>query len=300
MRSNLSQSFLVAVASCLLSSSTAFLMPSPQSRGAVTMTPSLQPASIGTNQVAKQPASLSSPTSMNSFRSGFELDKLFYDSVDMATTACDWTANIAAPAALVAGAVLVTLSETREQTAPRKKDVGWVRLAKMTMRFLLLSSFALEVISIFVSTMTGSVLLGHGPAKVAVGYTSALQLLYHHHEFEYLATQICFLQGLINWLGAVAIELIMPRESETKSARRVNMCLSSWLGSLVIWILAFYNHHLSFYSDYSHMLKRLFFLFFKRYIVEWRPMKLLYIPSFLGSSWLTWKAFRSPPEEDDE
>ena len=113
---------------------------------------------------------------------GFELWNLFYDDLDLATSAWDWTANIGAPAALVAGAVLVTLSETREETAPRKHDFWWVRKAKMTMRFLLLSSFALEVISIFVSTMTGSVLLGHGPAKQAVGYTSALQLLHHHHE----------------------------------------------------------------------------------------------------------------------
>ncbi|KAL3933613.1 MAG: hypothetical protein SGBAC_010315, partial [Bacillariaceae sp.] len=140
----------------------------------------------------------------------------------MAFSAWEWTANIGAPAALVAGAVLVTLGETREGCAPRSSDLWWVRKAKMTMRFLLLSSFALEVISIFVSTMTGSVLLGHGPAaaKRVVGYTSPLQLLYHHHEFEYLTTQICFLQGLLNWLGAVAVELVMPKKGETKSARR--------------------------------------------------------------------------------
>jgi hypothetical protein len=50
------------------------------------------------------------------------------------------------------------------------------------MRFLLLSSFALEVVSIFVSTMTGSVLLGHGAAKKAAGYMAPLQLLHHHFE----------------------------------------------------------------------------------------------------------------------
>lgn len=94
----------------------------------------------------------------------------------------EWTAGIGAPAALVAGAVLVTLSETREESAPRKNDPSWVRKGKMTMRFLLLSSFALEVISIFVSTMTGSVLLGHGPAQQAIGYKAPLQLLHHHHE----------------------------------------------------------------------------------------------------------------------
>lgn len=116
---------------------------------------------------------------------GIELSGLLYDDTQTAFDAWEWTANIGAPAALVAGAVLVTLSETREDTSPRKDDPNWVRRMKQSMRFLLLTSFALEVISIFVSTMTGSVLLGHGPqtsAKKAVGYLSPLQLLHHHHE----------------------------------------------------------------------------------------------------------------------
>mmetsp|Transcript_13875 Transcript_13875/g.33562 ORF Transcript_13875/g.33562 Transcript_13875/m.33562 type:complete len:311 (+) Transcript_13875:61-993(+) len=299
---------LTVAASCLLLSCTeAFVMPSSPSTGAgvntimpTTTSKIRSPIWQSPFDVKSAAAAPSTSTSLNGAPKGFELFNLFYDDVDMAFNAWEWTANIGAPAALVAGAVLVTLGETREESAPRSTDLWWVRKAKMTMRFLLLSSFALEVISIFVSTMTGSVLLGHGAAKKAVGYSSALQLLHHHHEFEYLATQICFLQGLINWLGAVAIELVMPKESETKSARRVNLCLSSWLMSLVVWILAFYNHHLSFYSDYAHMLKRLFCLFVQRYFLEWRPLKLLYIPSFLGSTFLTWKAFRSRPEEDKE
>eukprot|EP00980_Cylindrotheca_fusiformis_P010163 scaffold2261_cov124-Cylindrotheca_fusiformis.AAC.11 len=132
---------------------------------------------------------------------GFELADLFYDDTSMAFDAwygmmeqhctlrnhfLEWTANIGAPAALVAGAVLATLSETREESAPRKSDSLWVRRGKVIMRFLLMSSFALEVVSIFVSTMTGSVLLGHGPAKKAVGYLAPLQLLHYHHEY------VCF------------------------------------------------------------------------------------------------------------
>jgi hypothetical protein len=99
--------------------------------------------------------------------------------------AWEWTANIGAPAALVAGAVLVTLGETRETTGPKRTDPQGIRFLKRTMRFLLLSSFAMEVLSIFVSTMTGSVLLGHGAQTVsrkAIGYASPLQLLYYHHE----------------------------------------------------------------------------------------------------------------------
>ena len=67
----------------------------------------------------------------------------------------EWTANIGAPAALVAGAVLVTLSETREDSAPRKNDTPFIRRAKLALRMLLLSSFALEVISISKSDAGG-------------------------------------------------------------------------------------------------------------------------------------------------
>ena len=75
--------------------------------------------------------------------------------------------------------------ETREDTAPRQSDANWVRMLKRSMRLLLLTSFALEVISIFVGTMTGSLLLGHAEQTVAkkmIGYGSPLGLLKHHHE----------------------------------------------------------------------------------------------------------------------
>lgn len=117
-----------------------------------------------------------------------------------------------------------------------------------------------------------------------------------------LTTQICFLQGLLNWLAAVAVELVLPKDGETKSARRMNKCLAGWLSSMMIWMLAFYNHHLSFYRDYFAMLRRFVVLFCQIYILERpiRPLSLVYFPSILVSAWLTWRAFRSPPEQDDD
>jgi len=246
------------------------------------------------------------------FQKGFEFSDLLYDDVSTAFDAWEWTANLGAPAALVAGAVLVTLTETREDFAPRKLDAHWVRVCKQVTRFLLLSSFALEVVSIFVSTMTGSVLLGHGPQEVAkkvVGYKAPLALLHHHHEFEYLTIQLGFLQGLLHWLAAVGLEVFLPKRGDTKSARRMNNFMASCLLSLIFWIMAFYNHHLSFYSDYAHMVKRYFILFAGRYFGflrggEFRPMCLLYGPSFLLSAVLGWKAFdvgnRDDDDDDDE
>ena len=121
-------------------------------------------------------------------------------------------------------------------------------------------------------------------------------------RFEYLTTQIFFLQGLLNWLGAVAVELLLPKEKETKTARRMNKCMAAWLTSLVLWMLAFYNHHLSFDSDYFTMLRRFLCLFVKRYVIEFpiRPLSLLYIPSCFYAMRLTWQAFRSKPDEDDD
>mmetsp|Transcript_19680 Transcript_19680/g.30344 ORF Transcript_19680/g.30344 Transcript_19680/m.30344 type:complete len:312 (-) Transcript_19680:81-1016(-) len=235
---------------------------------------------------------------------GLELSNVFYDSADMAFNAWEWTANLGAPAALVAGAVLVTLSETREEFAPKSSDKRWVRIGKLLCRFLLATSFGLEVVSIFVSTVTGSVLLGHGEASkaAAVGYASCLGLLQHHHEFEFLTIQIGFLQGLLHWLGSVALELFLPKDCESTSARRMNVFLASCLGSLCIWILAFYNHHLNFYSDYAHMLRRYGVLFFQRYIwtKPFRPLSLVYGPSFLLSLFLGWRAFTSPPTLDED
>jgi hypothetical protein len=110
------------------------------------------------------------------------------------------------------------------------------------------------------------------------------------------------LQGLLNWLGAVTVELILPKPKETTSATRLNKALASWLISFTLWMLAFYNSHVNFYSDYACMMKRFFVLFVRRYITHRpiRPMAFLYVPSFLISSVLTWRAFATPPEADDD
>lgn len=114
-----------------------------------------------------------------------ELSSVVYDSTDTAFNAWEWTNGISAPAALVAGAVLVTFTETRESTTPKRSDSKRIRFLKLSMRLLLLSSFAFEVVSIFVAVMTGTALLGHGEPKVGmpkIGYGAPLQLMQYHHE----------------------------------------------------------------------------------------------------------------------
>jgi hypothetical protein len=117
---------------------------------------------------------------------------------DLAQAAFDWTSQLGAPAALVAGAVLATLSETRESLVPHKNDKVWIRVAKKLCRALLLSSFAFEVFCIFVTTVTGTMLLSHGdvpagqhagihyhsPMGFLVGFTTVIRL--HFRLFHYL------------------------------------------------------------------------------------------------------------------
>jgi hypothetical protein len=95
----------------------------------------------------------------------------------------EWTANLGAPAALVAGAVLATMASERESMSPKKSDKRIVRIAKKMARFLLISSFGLEVISIFVTTVTGTMLLSHGDTSGALkslAFNSPLGFLMHN------------------------------------------------------------------------------------------------------------------------
>jgi len=255
--------------------------------------------------LARPPRSSLTPrptsTTLNGVLGKIELAGLVYDSTSTAFDAWEWTAVLGAPAALVAGAVLVTLSETRQGMAPKRTDKKWIRTSKQITRFLLMSSFALEVVSIFVSTVTGTVLLSHGEGA-NIGYTCPLGLLRHHHEFEYLTICVTFLQGLFHWLAAVALELIVPNEGEGISARRMNACLASCLTTLSLWILAFYNNHLSFYGDYFGMVRRIMYLFGKSFLWVWppRPLAFLYVPSFCVSLVLAWRAFNTPPDLDED
>ena len=236
--------------------------------------------------------------------SAIELSGLLYDSTSTAFDAWEWCNGLQAPAALVAGAVLVTLSETRNDFAPRKHDSRWIRLAKMTCRFLLLSSFAMEVAAIFVCTITGTVLLSHGEVlskAKAVGYTAPLELMHHHHEIEYLTICIGFLQGLLNWLAALALEVLIPKPKEGTAARRMNRFMASCLGTIIVFMLSFYNYHLDFHGDYFGMLRRYVFIFRQRYFgSKFRPLSVLYVPGMILSAVLGWRAFGSPPELDPD
>ena len=78
---------------------------------------------------------------------------------------------------------------------------------------MLLGPFACEVLCVFVSTVTGTMLLssGEGTARrqesCGTGHMGFLQA---NHEFEYLTCRLSFLNGLLSWLGAVALKYDPP------------------------------------------------------------------------------------------
>lgn len=82
--------------------------------------------------------------------------------------AYDWCCNLGAPSALVAGAVIATLYENMHSGDLEVvvTDSWWVQLGKKVTRLLLLSAFALETLSIFVTTVTGTMLLSITPKQM--------------------------------------------------------------------------------------------------------------------------------------
>jgi hypothetical protein len=163
----------------------------------------------------------------------------------LAMEAFEWCSHLGAPSALVAGAVLATLSQTREDLAPNIKDPRWIRVSKKLCRALLLSSFAMEIMCIFVTMVTGTMLLSHGDipagAHAGIHYHSAMGFLNHNHEFEYLTSRVMFLQGLLHWLAAVALDVVIPKEGEGAAARKMNQFICSSLVAIILIIISFYN-----------------------------------------------------------
>lgn len=126
--------------------------------------------------------------------------------------------------------------------------------------------------------------------------------LHHNHEFEYLTARITFLQGLFNWLAATALEMAIPQPGEGEAARRMNAFISASLVSLILLMLSFYNAHMSFYSNYGHMLWVYTKSVWKRFFLKPRMMALLYIPCLVYTCVLGTKTFISPSflDNDDE
>lgn len=213
--------------------------------------------------------------------------------------AYEWCANYAAPASLVAGAVIASLYDVENDPsmAPRVADRRRVRVAKKGVRLMLISAFTLEILAVFITTITGTMLLSDGSAAAAATPMAMLKVTF---ELEYLACRVCFLQGLVNWLGAIALQHAIPKAGETTSTRRINNFVSSSLCTLIILMAAIYNDHTE-YQNYLQMLRRLAFLVAARFYAHWPPriMPALTVPALLLTTYLGFRALTSPQDDDN-
>ena len=221
---------------------------------------------------------------------------------DLVGPAYDWCMNLGAPAALVAGAVVATLYENVRGGALeiRKGDSAYNKLAKKLTTLLLLTAFAFQIVSIFVTTVTGTMLLTEDVSHLKITATTALGFMREHYEFEYLTARLSFLQGLLNWLAAVAVEHTIPREDEGQAAMKMNNFVASSLVTLILLLLGFYNRHLTFYANYGEMCHRWLHVAFHRFVGQWPPRKLafLYVPSSILTLFFAVRALKNDPVKE--
>ena len=213
-----------------------------------------------------------------------------------------WCSNLGAPAALVAGAVLATMVDSRKDLAIKKGDGTFLRLAKKATRILLLTSFGLEIVSIFVTTVTGTMILSHGDMSGTLAnfnFNSPLGFMMNNWEFEYLTSRICFLQGLFHWLASVALEQLIPKEGEGLAARRMNQFIFSALMTTLIFMLSFLNRHIKFYDNYFFMWKQFLLLTVETFFWPLKPLTILLVPMMLSTTYFAYRALRSPSEEEN-
>lgn len=204
------------------------------------------------------------------------------DVAQLVDLAYEWAVGLGAPAALVAGAVIATLYESMSSghLDIEPKDKSWVKMAKKMTRLLLVTAFILQIVCIFCTTILGTHLMSQPPFGNSKAETP-LQYVKEHFEFEYLTSRIAFLQGLLTWLGAIALEHMIPKSDyETPARRNMEVLISSSLATLIIMMLSFYNGHMNFYANYFEMLCRYAKVTWARYVLIWppRPLTILALP----------------------
>lgn len=211
-----------------------------------------------------------------------------------------WCCNLGTPAALVAGAVIASIYENMNNPdsdyQPEKGDTKLVGFAKKFVRSLLITAFACEAMAIFVTTVTGTMLLSQdvdsmlhqGIIRTA---QTPLQFLHDHFELEYLTGHVTFIQGLLNWFLAIGLSHAIPRTGQ-KVATPMNQFLATILLTTTIFMLSIYNKHIYFYKNYGTMIHRCFVLTLKQFTL-WppTPLSFLLFPLMLLSIFMGFKVF---------
>ena len=189
------------------------------------------------------------------------------------------------------------------------QDSKWTKFKKRWTISLLISAFGLEIIAIYVTTVTGTMLLSRPiheemeHVRSVTIHTTPLEFLRYNFEFEYLTARIAYLQGLLNWLAAIAMSHIIPRRKDDNNnddnermkeeTKHMNRFISNALFCIIALLLAFYNKHMTFYNNYIGMLYQWIYVTNHRFFLCWppRPMAIVYIPAILSTLFWGFKAF---------
>jgi hypothetical protein len=219
---------------------------------------------------------------------------------EFADEAYGWCVDLGSPAALIAGAVIAILYENARggQLELRKGDTPYVKFAKKMTSILLLSAFALEIVAIFVTTVTGTMMRNTDFSVTKTTARNALEFMRQNFEFEYLTARLSFLQGLLNWLAAVAVEFTIPSATEGRVAPKMDQFVAVSLSTLILILISFYNKHLTYYDNYFKMMTRWLYVSVHKFLTV-GPMAFLYIPGIILSLYYGVLAFQdeADPEE---
>ncbi|GKY90566.1 hypothetical protein MPSEU_000030300 [Mayamaea pseudoterrestris] len=223
--------------------------------------------------------------------------------------ASDWVGSLAGPASMVSGAVLSNLYQIMRADSDlsiKPGDSKMLRIAKKMTKFLLVSAFTMVLSCIFFSLITRSMLMALPPAALAKvhvhGESTPMSVLRENFEFEYLTCQILIGQGLLNWLGSIALTFGIPRPDQPLSVRKMNVFISTVVSCMMLIMVSFFNNHLIHYPNYLAMLWRWSEITWRKFIWHWPLMPMTYImgPVFLLAVYRGLDAFFLNSDKDDE
>ncbi|GKY98881.1 hypothetical protein MPSEU_000844000 [Mayamaea pseudoterrestris] len=223
--------------------------------------------------------------------------------------ASDWVGSLAGPASMVSGAVLSNLYQIMRADSDlsiKPGDSKMLRIAKKMTKFLLVSAFTMVLSCIFFSLITRSMLMALPPAALAKVHvhdeSTPMSVLRENFEFEYLTCQILIGQGLLNWLGSIALTFGIPRPDQPLSVRKMNVFISTVVSCMMLIMVSFFNNHLIHYPNYLAMLWRWSEITWRKFIWHWPLMPMTYImgPVFLLAVYRGLDAFFLNSDKDDE
>lgn len=228
--------------------------------------------------------------------------ELAIELTDQTGAASDWLLGIAGPTSLVAGAAAASLFEllNSSENLPRSSDTGWVRCVKLCSISLMAASFALSIVVTLVTTVTSTQLLslGGGAESLKEGFSALAAtptaLLEREMELEYIVVRAGFFQSLLNWLLAICLQFLVPESAErqqdlgggsettnnvheivrarqhsrlVRARRKLRLAVFCAMIGMIVMLLAFYNHHLTYFENYAQMVRRLGQLLLERYVL---------------------------------